>query len=72
MRNYALHQFVSNQMTFSGSPIARVVANVRSRREARRLANYDDFMLRDIGLTRGDVMRAASMPLWSDQISFGR
>jgi len=36
----------------------------RQRRELRRLSELDDRMLRDIGLSRGDVERALARPFW--------
>jgi uncharacterized protein YjiS (DUF1127 family) len=38
----------------------------RRRRDAARLASFDDYMLRDIGLTRGDLNDALAEPLWRD------
>jgi uncharacterized protein YjiS (DUF1127 family) len=38
----------------------------RNRRAAWRLARLDDRLLADIGLTRGDVERALSLPFWED------
>jgi uncharacterized protein YjiS (DUF1127 family) len=32
---------------------------LRVRREARHLARFNDFMLKDIGLTRADILSAA-------------
>jgi uncharacterized protein YjiS (DUF1127 family) len=55
MREFALHQARTRQMTFAGSPIARLLAHWTARRVARQLQTYDDHMLRDIGLTRGDL-----------------
>jgi uncharacterized protein YjiS (DUF1127 family) len=43
--------------------VARVLKN---RRDAGLLAELDDRMLRDIGLTRSDVRDAFSEPLWRD------
>jgi uncharacterized protein YjiS (DUF1127 family) len=38
----------------------------QSRRAAAKLARLDDRLLADVGLTRGDVNRALSLPLWQD------
>ena len=38
----------------------------KSRHEMRMLAGFDDRMLADIGLTRGDLRDAVSEPLWRD------
>ena len=39
---------------------------VKNRRDAVVLAGLDDRMLADIGLTRGDVRDAVSVPMWRD------
>jgi uncharacterized protein YjiS (DUF1127 family) len=43
-----------------------LVAAIRGRRELSRLADRDDRMLADIGLTRSDLHDAHSEPLWRD------
>jgi uncharacterized protein YjiS (DUF1127 family) len=43
-----------------------LVAAIRGRRELSRLADRDDRMLADIGLTRSDLHDAHSEPLWHD------
>ena len=58
-------------MSFSGmaalGQFARALAGLtralRHRSEIRHLAEFDDRMLKDIGLTRGDVSSALSEPL---------
>ncbi|RAI38292.1 hypothetical protein CH338_13155 [Rhodoplanes elegans] len=44
----------------------RLAEAVKHRREAAMLAGFNDRMLSDIGLTRGDVAAAYSEPLWRD------
>ena len=39
---------------------------MRNRRDITQLAAFDDRMLRDIGLTRNDVLDAFAEPLWRD------
>ena len=39
---------------------------VRNRRDVTQLAEFDDRMLRDIGLTRSDVLDAFAEPPWRD------
>ncbi len=39
---------------------------IKSRQDAATLAGFDDRMLADIGLTRGDVRDATSEPVWRD------
>lgn len=48
-------------------PFVQLMSNLKTRRIARQLRSYDDFMLRDIGLTRGDVERASGLPVWALQ-----
>jgi uncharacterized protein YjiS (DUF1127 family) len=38
----------------------------RRRRDFATLASFDDYMLKDIGLTRGDLNDALAEPLWRD------
>ena len=39
---------------------------IKHRRELAQLADRDDRMLADIGLTRGDLHDASSEPFWVD------
>lgn len=43
--------------------ITAVVRALQDRREVRNLAEFDDRMLKDIGLTRSDVQSALAEPL---------
>ena len=55
--------------TVTGVVVARMrqlAQFVKNRRDAVTLANLDDRMLADIGLTRGDVRDAVSGPVWRD------
>jgi uncharacterized protein YjiS (DUF1127 family) len=47
----------------------QLVVAVRHRRELALLADRDDRMLADIGLTRGDLHDARAEPLWHDPTS---
>ncbi len=51
-----------------GAGLRGLVERIRTWRERarqrRHLAGLDDHMLRDIGLTRGDVMAESSKPFW--------
>ena len=47
----------------------QIVVVVKHRRELSRLADRDDRMLADIGLTRSDLRAARSEPLWRDPTS---
>ncbi|MFG1423858.1 DUF1127 domain-containing protein [Roseixanthobacter liquoris] len=44
----------------------KMVRAIEHRRVVRALGALDDHMLRDIGLTRGDVRDAAAEPVWVD------
>jgi uncharacterized protein YjiS (DUF1127 family) len=44
-------------------PFVDLVKALRHRREIKHLAELDDWMLRDIGLTRSDVSSALAEPL---------
>jgi uncharacterized protein YjiS (DUF1127 family) len=46
--------------------VKQVFRALKNRREANLLAEFDDRMLADIGLTRNDVQDAHSVPLWQD------
>ena len=47
----------------------RLVVAIKHRRELAHLADLDDRMLADIGLTRTDLRDACSEPLWRDPTS---
>ena len=53
----------SVETTGIAAAIARVVRNWKARRAVTRLQDFDDYMLRDIGVTRLDVRWAADLPL---------
>jgi len=66
-----MNRSIFSTMTFSGMAalgqfvraLAGLVNALKDRREVRHLAEFDDRMLKDIGLTRGDVQSALSEPL---------
>jgi uncharacterized protein YjiS (DUF1127 family) len=47
-----------------GQVIDRLLLWAERSRERHRLAELDDHMLRDIGLSRADVMAEATKPFW--------
>ena len=49
-----------------GRGLKRIAERIKNRRDAMRLAELDDRMLADIGLTRSDLRDAYSEPLWRD------
>lgn len=51
------------------APVRRWIGNLKvaSRRQPRAsLPQLDDYLLRDIGLTRDDVWREANKPIWRE------
>jgi uncharacterized protein YjiS (DUF1127 family) len=44
--------------------LARLVAAVALRRSRRSLADLDDHLLRDVGLSRAEARREAARPAW--------
>lgn len=63
MRDYALGHARSFEAAGAASFLSRVIRNWRARRAVARLDTFDDYMLRDIGVSRGDVQWAAGLPL---------
>jgi uncharacterized protein YjiS (DUF1127 family) len=72
MRNAAY--FIASQGGDAGAGILQsalrgmrqVLKAWKSRKEIANLADFDDHMLADLGLTRGDVRDALHLPLSSD------
>jgi uncharacterized protein YjiS (DUF1127 family) len=63
MRDYILNQAIS-QEEFGLVPFLRRTArNWKAKRRIAALVNFDDYMLRDIGITRDEVQWAAGLPL---------
>jgi uncharacterized protein YjiS (DUF1127 family) len=63
MRNYALTRAISLEEGNGFSIITRLWRNWQARKRIENLRTYDDYMLRDIGLTREEVQWAAELPL---------
>ena len=63
MRDYALSHANSFESSCAASFLGRIIGNWRARRSVARLATFDDYLLRDIGVSRGDVRWAAGLPL---------
>lgn len=66
MRNYILTQSLSRDSTFAFPKLRRMLRSWFMRRDLRTLERYDDYMLNDIGLTRGDLRMLRSLPLDTD------
>jgi uncharacterized protein YjiS (DUF1127 family) len=63
MRDYALHRAASFDEVKGTSFLRRVFRNWTARRAVARLEEFDDYMLRDIGVKREDIRWAAGLPL---------
>ncbi|HQX84804.1 MAG: DUF1127 domain-containing protein [Aestuariivirga sp.] len=63
MRDYALNQALSRGEYGIVYFLRRVTRNWKSKRRIASLGNFDDYMLRDIGVTRDEVQWAAGLPL---------
>jgi len=63
MRDYALNQALSRGEYGIVSFLRRVSRNWKAKRRIASLGNFDDYMLRDIGVTRDEVQWAAGLPL---------
>jgi uncharacterized protein YjiS (DUF1127 family) len=68
MRDYVLNQAISREQIGGSvvSVVLRMFWNWRARRDVARLETFDDHMLADIGLTRGDIEWASHLPLSSN------
>jgi uncharacterized protein YjiS (DUF1127 family) len=63
MRDYALHRAQSAESAGALPLLRQAIANWRARRAVAQLDRFDDFLLRDIGVTREEVRWAADLPL---------
>jgi uncharacterized protein YjiS (DUF1127 family) len=66
MREYVLFEARSRQAYGRWTGLVRMVKNWKARSDLKRLAAMDDYMLRDIGLTRDELRRLASRSLRED------
>lgn len=62
MRDYTLNEAVFRG-EFASPLLSRLWRNWKARRALVRLENLDDRLLRDIGVTRGEVQWAKHLPL---------
>ncbi len=63
MRDYAMNHAASFGASGQEALLTRLYRNWQARRAVTRLQAYDDYMLRDIGVTRHDVYWASGLPL---------
>jgi uncharacterized protein YjiS (DUF1127 family) len=50
----------------SGGFLGGLVRRFRERREMNKLLSFDDHMLHDIGISRGDIQRQSMRSMWHD------
>ncbi len=63
MRDYALHQAqVSGELPGAGL-LENLIRHWQARKAVRRMEGLDDHLLRDIGVSREDVIWAGHLPL---------
>ena len=63
MRDYVLNQAISQGEFGLVSSLRRLARNWKARRRVASLSNFDDYLLRDIGVTRDEIQWAAGLPL---------
>lgn len=63
MRDYVLNQAISQGEFGLVSFLRRVARNWKAKRRIVALGSFDDYMLKDIGVTRDEVQWAAGLPL---------
>jgi uncharacterized protein YjiS (DUF1127 family) len=66
MRDYVLTQSQSRQAYGRLTVVARMVRNWKHHRDLEKLLKLDDYLLRDMGLTRDVVLHLTSLPLTVD------
>ena len=62
MRDYILHEAHSRDSTFAFPKLRRMLRGFFAKRQLRRLAALDDYLLNDIGLTRDDLRHGLRLP----------
>jgi uncharacterized protein YjiS (DUF1127 family) len=63
MRDYALHQAQQTDELKSHGLLAQRWRNWKARRAVRKLQDLDDWLLKDIGVTRDEIYWATVLPL---------
>lgn len=63
MRDYILTQSLARDRAFAFPKLRRMLRSWFMKRDLARLEGFDDYMLADIGLTRGDLRHLRRLPL---------
>jgi uncharacterized protein YjiS (DUF1127 family) len=66
MRDFCQHEASSRMAYGRWTWIMRVLGNWRMRSDLKRIQNFNDYQLRDIGLARADLDFLLTRPLTSD------
>lgn len=66
MRDYVLSEAQSRQAFGLTAVVARVVRNWKHHRDLQKLLALDDYLLRDMGLSRTLLLHLAELPLTTD------
>lgn len=66
MRNFVLWEAQSREAYGRLTIVARVLRNWRNRKDLKKLRAMDDYMLRDMGITRDEITRLSRLPLTAD------
>ncbi len=69
MRDYILNEAAFRDRTFAFPRLQRVIRNWFARRYLRKLEQFDDYILSNIGLTREDLRHGQSLPFEVDPIA---
>ena len=69
MREYIPNEAAFRDQAFAFPWLRRVIRNWFSRRYLRKLEQFDDYMLSDIGLTRADLRYGQCLPYDVDPIA---
>ena len=68
MRNYVFNEARSRLSTYSFSSLRQLVRNWRSKQQLLKLHMLEDYQLKDIGLTRGQLRHISGLPLSVDPV----
>ena len=63
MRDYVLTQSLARDSAVAFPKLRRMLRSWFMRRDLRTLERFDDYMLSDIGITRGDLRHLRGLPL---------
>ena len=66
MRDYILTQSIARDSALPFPKLRRMIRSWWLKRDLRTLEGFDDYMLSDLGLTRGDLRHLRTLPLEVD------